>query len=339
MRIPAPAARPMTSAAWGVVNFLVRLRSTRHPDYVAWIHDAGDSFRTARYPAYKSTRKKLDEELQADFDRAIDHVEALLAAFRIPVVAVPGYEADDVIGTLAARFAREDLQVVIVSGDKDFYQLIRPRVALLNPGRGGPAGVEELWVDESNAAERLGVPPEQVVDYLALVGDSSDNVPGVHGIGDKGARGLLESYGSLDAILAHANEVTAKRTREALQQHAENARLSRDLVTIQCDVPVDVSLEALAAQDPDPAALVQVLTDLEFHSLLRRLDLGESQPPDPASPGPRSEETRSTVVSDPDLLPGVVRQIRSHGMLTLETWSLPRGCPQRSPRRPRTRCG
>lgn len=312
-----------TSAAWGVVNFLLRLRSVRHPEFVAWVHDAGDSFRTARYPAYKSTRKKLDEELQADFDRAIDHVEALLAAFRIPVVAVPGYEADDVIGTLAARFAREDLQVVIVSGDKDFYQLIRPRVALLNPGRGGPAGVEELWVDESNAAERLGVPPGQVVDYLALVGDSSDNVPGVHGIGDKGARSLLESYGSLESILAHANEVTAKRTRGALQQHAENARLSRDLVTIQCDVPVDVSLEALAAQDPDPTALIQVLTDLEFHSLIRRLDLGESEPPDPGSPEPRSEETRSTVVSDPDLLPGVVHQIRSHGMLTLETWSTP----------------
>jgi len=311
-----------TSAAWGVANFLLRLRSTRHPEYVAWVHDAGDSFRTARYPEYKSTRKKLDEELQADFDRALDHVEALLAAFRIPVVAVPGYEADDVIGTLATRFAGADLQAVIVSGDKDFYQLIRPGVALLNPGRGGPAGVEELWVDESNAAERLGVPPGQVVDYLALVGDSSDNVPGVHGIGDKGARSLLETWGSLDAILGHANEVTAKRTREALQQHAEEARLSRDLVTIQCDVPVEVSLEGLAAQDPDPAALVRVLTDLEFHSLIRRLDLGEPDAPD-ASPATvrGGEEMIPTVVTDPDTLPGLVEQIRANGMVTLDTWS------------------
>ncbi len=130
-------------------------------------------------------------------------------------------------------------QVVIVSGDKDFYQLIRPGVALLNPGRGGPAAVDEQWVDESNGAERLGVPPSQVVDYLALVGDSSDNVPGVKGIGSKGAAELLAQFGSLEEMLRRTGEIKGKRAREALEQYSANATLSKRLVTIHTDVPGD----------------------------------------------------------------------------------------------------
>ena len=141
---------------------------------------------------------------------------------------------------------------MIVSGDKDFYQLIGPGVALLNPGRGGPAAVEETWVDESNASERLGVPPGQVVDYLALVGDSSDNIPGVKGIGEKGAQKLLAEYGDLDTLLARAAEVTAKRPREALLAQADNARLSRELVTIKRDVPVELDLRRLHPQGAGP---------------------------------------------------------------------------------------
>src|SRR5919201_5544749 len=200
-----------TSAAWGVANFLLRLREKYRPDYLTWVHDAGTSFREERYPEYKSTREKLDEELQADFDRALERTGELLAAFRIPLIAVTGYEADDVIGTLATKGAAEGLQTIIVSGDKDFYQLIGPGIALLNPGRGGQAAVEEQWVDQANASERLGVPPERVVDYLAMVGDSSDNIPGVKGIGDKTAVQLLEAYGDLDAILARAADIPGKR--------------------------------------------------------------------------------------------------------------------------------
>ncbi|HEU5217494.1 MAG TPA: DNA polymerase I [Gemmatimonadales bacterium] len=260
-----------TSAAWGVVNFLLRLQSKYRPDYLVWVLDAGDSFRTQRYAAYKSTREKLDAELQADFDTALEQVGALLAAFRVPALAVPGYEADDVIGTLAKRESAAGRHVVIVSGDKDFYQLIGPGVSLLNPGRGGPGGVDETWVDESNATDRLGVPPRQVVDYLALVGDSSDNVPGVRGIGDKGAVQLLTEYGDLETLLAKAGEIKAKRPREALEQYAAEARLSKDLVTIQCDVPLDLDISAAAVREPDSAALVKVLGRLEFHSLAKRL--------------------------------------------------------------------
>ena len=260
-----------TSAAWGVVNFLLRLREKYRPDYVCWVNDAGTSFREERYPEYKSTREKLDESLQADFETAVERICALLEAFRIPLVSVKGYEADDVIGTLAQAAAARGLQAVIVSGDKDFYQLIGPGITLLNPGRGGPAAVDEVWVDESNAAERLGVSPAQVVDYLALVGDSSDNVPGVRGIGEKGAQKLLAEYGDLETILAHAGEVTAKRTREALLAQADAARLSKELVTIQRDVPVQLDVGDLVLQEPDREALIRMLTELEFFSLARRL--------------------------------------------------------------------
>src|SRR5918998_1351172 len=285
----AMIARPLrtakgenTSAAWGVVNFLLRLREKYRPDYVAWINDAGTSFREERFADYKSTREKLDQELQSDFDRSVKRICQLLEAFGIPLITVRGYEADDVIGTLATAAANRGLQAVIVSGDKDFYQLVGPGVALLNPRRGGPAAVEEVWVDESNAAERLGVPPRQVVDFLALVGDSSDNIPGVKGIGEKGAQKLLAEFGDLESLLARAGEVTAKRPREALLAQADNARLSRELVTIRRDVPLDLDITELVLREPDREALIRLLTELEFYSLVRRLGETSLATPPPA---------------------------------------------------------
>jgi DNA polymerase-1 len=189
-------------------------------------------------------------------------------------VAIDGYEADDVIGTLASQSVDRGWQAVIVSGDKDFYQLIRPGVAVLNPGRGGAAGVDEQWIDLTNATERLGIPPSQVVDYLALVGDTSDNVPGVKGIGEKGAVTLLQEFGSLDALLDRAADVKAKRSREALLAQADNARLSRRLVTIQCDVPLSPGWEDFEVQEPDREGLAKVLAELEFYALANRLGLG-----------------------------------------------------------------
>jgi len=331
-----------TSAAWGIVNFLLRLQTKYQPEYLIWVLDAGDSFRTQRYPAYKSTRQKLGAELQADFDLALTQVGALLAAFRVPVMAIEGYEADDVIGTVARRESAGGRQVVIVSGDKDFYQLIGPRIALLNPGRGGAAGVEEQWVDESNAIERLGVPPHQVIDYLALVGDSSDNVPGVRGIGEKGAVLLLQEFGNLETILASAGQVKAKRAREALQQYADEARLSQELVTIKTDVPAPLELARAAIQSPDTEALVKVLTQLEFHTLAKRFAIGEpvTAPAQATAPVPDTarigEEYAAavapaaaaalpppavlvTVIDDVALLPEMIERLRAAPLVTLDT--------------------
>src|SRR5688572_8967854 len=260
-----------TSASWGIANFLQRLITKHQPDYLGWVHDSGLSFRHERYPAYKATREQLTEELQSDLHRGLDRICELLDGYRIPIITLPGFEADDVIGTLVARSVEAGVNVVVVSGDKDFQQLVKPGVWLLNPGRGGPANVEEHWVSVENAGERLGVAPEFVTDYLALVGDSSDNIPGVRGIGDKTASELVKQYGHLESILAHAPELTKKRPREALLEHAENARLSKELVTIRDDLPVVFDLESLKVKQPDHQRLRDLFIELEFHSLAKEL--------------------------------------------------------------------
>ena len=334
----AMIARPLTtrrgentSAAWGVTNFLIRLLETRRPDYLAWVHDVGESFRHQTYPAYKATREKLTDELQQEFDRSVERIEAILEAFRVPVVGVEGYEADDVIGTLATTAATRGLQAVIVSGDKDFYQLIGPGIALLNPGRGGPAAVEEQWVDQSNASARLGVPPERVIDYLALVGDSSDNIPGVKGVGEKTALELLKTLGDLDAILAGADRIPGKRARAAVQQHAELARLSRDLVTIRRDVPLPLDLEALRLRPPEVPRLTELFTELEFRSLIPKLGslegvgaggpapTGQRLAAVTAPPAPTALIVEPTIVDDPVALPAMVAACRGAALLALDT--------------------
>jgi DNA polymerase-1 len=325
----AMIARPLTtqrgentSAAWGIINFLLRLHQRHHPDYLGWVQDVGESFRHRQYPEYKATREKLGLELQQDFNRSLERIGQLLVAFGVPTLGVEGFEADDVIGTLvsAAAGRPDGPQSVIVSGDKDFYQLIEPRVALLNPGRGGPAGVEEHWVDETNAGERFGVPPAQVVDYLALVGDSSDNIPGVKGIGEKTAVELLTTYGSLDAILAHAAEIPGKRAREALLAHAAEARLSRELVTIRRDVPVDLDLVALRVNAPDTAELSRLFTELEFRTLIPKLDELQVSGPRAAAPvATVSTERPAEILDDPARLGAVIAACRGASLVAIDT--------------------
>lgn len=278
-----------TSAAWGVANFLQRLQAAHAPEYLGWVHDSGLSFRHERYPAYKATRQKLSEELQSDFDRGMERIAEMLSAFRVPVLTVEGFEADDVIGTLARQGVESGINVVVVSADKDFQQLVRPGVWLLNPGRGGASAVEEQWVSVENASERLGVEPSLVTDYLALVGDSSDNVPGVPGIGDKTARDLVQQYGPVESILAHAAELQKKRPREALldPENAARARLSKELVTIRDDLPIALNLEHLRVQPPDVARLRPLFVELEFHNLAR--DLAPEAVVAPEGPATRYE--------------------------------------------------
>jgi DNA polymerase-1 len=305
-----------TSASWGIANFLQRLITKHQPEYLGWVHDSGLSFRHERYPAYKATREKLTEELQSDFDRGMDRICEMLDAYRIPILTLPGFEADDVIGTLVARSVEAGVNVVVISGDKDFQQLVKPGVWLLNPGRGGPANVEEHWVSVENAEERLGVAPEFVTDYLALVGDSSDNIPGVRGIGDKTAAELVKQYGHLESILDHAAEITKKRPREALLEHAENARLSKELVTIRADLPVPFDLESLKVKQPDHNRLRDLFIELEFHALAK----------DSAVQAPAEEKPRKSVsyvtVDTPEAMERAIKRAREVEVIAIATETL-----------------
>ena len=253
-----------TSIARGAHDFLKRLIEKHKPEYLGWVHDAGLSFRHERYPAYKATRERLEPEMQADFDTGVERITQILEAFKIPVLSLEGYEADDVIGTLAKQAAAKGVNAVIVSGDKDFVQLIDQGIWILNPWHGRPGFTTEKWYDLDNASERLGVPPERVVDYLALLGDTSDNVPGVKGIGEKTAHALIEKWGPLEAILAHVSEVEPTRARNALAEFGANGVLSKELVTIREDLDMALDLPALALEAPDWNRLRDLFVELEF---------------------------------------------------------------------------
>ncbi|MGI8402553.1 MAG: DNA polymerase I [Gemmatimonadaceae bacterium] len=306
-----------TSASWGIANFLQRLITKHQPEYLGWVHDSGLSFRHERYPAYKATREKLTEELQSDFDSGMERIREMIDAYRIPILTLPGYEADDVIGTLVSKSVDAGVNVVVVSGDKDFQQLVKPGVWLLNPGRGGPANVEEHWVGTENAEERLGVAPEFVTDYLALVGDSSDNIPGVRGIGDKTATELVKQYGHLESILEHAGEITKKRPREALLEHAENARLSKELVTIRDDLAVALNLESLKVKEPDYERLRDLFLELEFHALAK--DMAVQAPADQQK---SKQEVSYVTVDTIEGLRHAIARARDSKLISLDTETL-----------------
>ena len=298
-----------TSIAWGIATFLNRLVKQHKPEYLCWVHDSGATFRDEMYADYKATREKLTDDLQADFDRGLEHVRALLDAYDTPIVSLDGFEADDVIGSLARQAVDAGLNVVVVSGDKDFHQLVRPGVWLLNPGRGGPASVDEHWVGVENGSERLGVPPERTIDFLALVGDASDNVPGVKGIGEKGAQELIGEFGDLENILANVAKINKKRPREALEQHEADARLSKALVTIRTDCAVTLDIDRLRFHEPHKAVLRQLYVNLEFTSLARQL--GD----DDGSAARSAPETGNAapidIVAAADVLPGPVASYRT----------------------------
>jgi DNA polymerase I len=257
------AAGENTSAPFGFTRFLLDIREKFEPDYLAVVFDAGVSFRDVEYPEYKATREKMPDDLRASLGR----VRAIVEGFNDAVIELEGYEADDVIGTLAMKAKDAGLEAVIVSGDKDFYQLVQPGIHLMNPGRGGATGVAAEWVSEENAGEKFGVPPSRVVDYLALIGDSSDNVPGARGIGPKTAVALIEKYPDLESLLADAENVKPARASKPLIEHADDVRISKRLVTIMKDLPVELDLDRLRLCEPDNEKLRDLFLELEFRRL------------------------------------------------------------------------
>jgi len=252
-----------TNATYGFTTMLRKLLEDENPEYVVILFDApGRTFRHEEYAEYKANRPKMDDDLALQ----VPYIRRVCEAFRLPVIEVPGFEADDAIATLAGQAVEQGLRVVVVSADKDLLQLVSDDVLVLNPGREGSGST---MFDRSAVEAKWGVPPERIVDVLALVGDSVDNVPGVPGIGDKGARDLVREYGSLEAVLDNAAKVKRKAYREGLEQNRDRALLSKQLVTLRTDAPVTLDLPALRRQEPDRAAAHALFKELEFQALAR----------------------------------------------------------------------
>jgi DNA polymerase I len=262
------------------------------PDYLAVVFDvAAPTFRDKLFAQYKAQRPPMPEDLAVQ----IPFVRRYCEAMRLSILEYPGYEADDVIGALARQAAKEDLDVLIVTSDKDLMQLVAKRVRVLNPAKA------DLIIDEKKVEEIMGVPPAKVADVMALMGDSIDNIPGARdpndkpapgerrkaGIGEVGARQLIQQFGSAEQAIARAAEVKRASYREALEKNAEFVRLSKQLATIPTDAPVPLALDALRIQDPDTAALRALYAELGFTSLLKELN---ASAPAPASPDDRATD-------------------------------------------------
>ncbi|HUG82420.1 MAG TPA: DNA polymerase I [Bryobacterales bacterium] len=264
------AAGEPTEAVYIFVTMLRKLMETHRPDYVAATWESlGPTFRDEIFPAYKANRTETPDDLI----RQMPYIKRLIESWRVPLLSADGYEADDVIGTLARQAAEHDIDVYIVTSDKDLSQLVTERVVVLNPMK------NDLVLDPKGVKEVMGVEPARVVDLLALKGDSVDNIPGAPGIGDKGAKDLIETYGSVEGAIEHAAEVKRKTYRESLQQNQEQILLSKRLATIAVDAPVELDLESLKVAQPDPAALAELYRELEFNSLLSALAVPQPETP------------------------------------------------------------
>ena len=248
-----------TNAVYIFVTMLRKLLKEHAPEFIAASFDLpGRTFRDDLAADYKANRKPMPDELAVQ----IALVHRACEALGVPIITQERFEADDVIGTMAERASAEGFGVAIVTGDKDFFQLVRDGIRVYNPRDDG------AWYDAAGVKEKFGVAPEQVVDVLALMGDTIDNIKGVPGIGEKGARDLISTYGSLDALLEHAAEVPQKKYREALRAHVDDARSSRELLRIHTDVPVEFDISAFRYRGPTRDACFALFTELGFRSLV-----------------------------------------------------------------------
>jgi len=250
-----------TNALYGFLAAVTKILREHKPDGVAFCFDTPEpGFREELYPEYKANRDEAPEDLMKQFP----YLPQIAAALSVPTFEKSGFEADDIIGTLVKKSKRHGIDVVIVSGDKDFAQLVEPGVKIFDPAK-------DSYMDEEGVRAKFGVRPDQIIDYLALVGDASDNVPGVKGVGPKGAQKLLLEFENLKGVYENIDKIKNDRVREMLKEHKKEAFLSYDLATIRTDVPLTVEPEDLEVKSVNRELLVPLLEDLNFKSLLQRL--------------------------------------------------------------------
>ncbi|MEZ6186272.1 MAG: 5'-3' exonuclease H3TH domain-containing protein [Planctomycetota bacterium] len=296
-----------TSATFGFTRDLLRVLDEEQPDLAAVVFDVSKrSFRHERYADYKATRQRMPEELAA----ALGTLDRIVDALNLVRLGVEGYEGDDLMATLARLGSAAGHEVFLVTGDKDFCQIVSDRVRVYNPWRS--RGNQPMVMTPADVEAKFQVPPERFRDYLALVGDTSDNVPGVPGVGPKRAAELLAQFGSLDEVLARTAEVKQPKLRESLETHKAQALLSRELVTFDDAVPLDVELEELELSEPDRSALVELFAELEFKDYLRRFSVSVDTDP---------HRHRRVDLED---LPALIAELREAGrfVFDLETTSL-----------------
>jgi len=254
-----------TSAVFGYTRTLLDILAQEHPDYIAVAFDTPEpTFRHERFVDYKATRQKMPDELSAQLSRLKEVTDAL----GVTLIELPGFEADDVLGTLAKQAEREGIETFLVTADKDLMQLVSPHIKIYSLRK---VDNQQEILDAEGVRQKFGVPPERVIDVLALMGDSSDNIPGVRGIGEKTAVKLIQDYGDLETVLAKAAEIKPKGVAEKIRANVELACLSRELATIHTDVPLPCSPRDLVPRPRDPKRLTALFQDLEFGSLLKQV--------------------------------------------------------------------
>jgi DNA polymerase-1 len=256
-----------TGAVYGFARKLLAALRDYHPDCIIVAFDAGETWRHAEFPQYKATREVMPDDMRTQMER----IESLLRAFNIPIISYPDFEADDVLGTLARKAAAQGHDVLVMTGDRDMFQLVDERVKILYTS-GGPNPVTTIYGVEQ-VRERYGLTPQQFIDFKALTGDASDNIPGVPGVGEKTAIKLLQQYGSLEGIYERLDEIGGVKLRQALSEAREQVMRNRRLVAIHTDLDIDFDLAQCAARTYDPAAVLELFHELEFRSLLKELPL------------------------------------------------------------------
>lgn len=290
-----------TNAVYGFTNMLLNLVRDENPDRLAVIFDAkGPTFRKELYPEYKANRSAMPEDLVPQ----VPIIKEVVRALNMPALEQAGVEADDIIATMAKDYAAQGLDVVVVTGDKDLMQIVSDRVCLLDTMKNKVTRRDEVL-------ERFGVPPEQVLEILGLAGDTSDNIPGVPGIGEKTAAGLIQEFGSIENLLQNIDQVKGKKRQENLREFGEQAILSRQLADLIYDVPVAVTIDDLTLDEPNREALTELFTKLEFHKLLQEFSNAEPQKQ-------ASGENYQAVLSETEL-DEMIAKLRAAGRFAIDT--------------------
>ena len=298
-----------TSAPFGFTNSILKILRDENPDYIAVVFDTkAPTFRHKIYAEYKSTRAKMPEEMADSLPRIFE----ILKAMNMPVIEMDGYEADDIIGTLAKAAAKKGVKAVMVTGDKDFFQLVGKNIDILNPRTSGP---EMEWLDPKGVEKKFGLPPEKIVDALALMGDKSDNIPGVPGIGEKTAIPLLQRFDSLEEILDEVDKIEQKGLREKIKENKESALFSKKLVTIDTKVPVELNLETFRQPSFNTKALKKLFEELEFSRLVKWIETSETEIAKVAE----KEKGEYKLLDSIPKLKKLIAKIRQKGVFSFDT--------------------